>query len=170
MTVPFRIGIGYDSHRLLIDRPLVLGGIIIPYPRGLEGHSDADVLIHAVADSLLGAAGLGDVGQHFPDTDPAYKDIASTKLLAEVFTMIVKEGYRVGNVDSVIIAEEPKLAPHISAMEKKLSKILLVKEQNISIKATTNEKMGFTGREEGIAVMATSLIYKDDGKLTESGQ
>ncbi|UCD16233.1 MAG: 2-C-methyl-D-erythritol 2,4-cyclodiphosphate synthase [Candidatus Zixiibacteriota bacterium] len=162
----FKIGFGYDSHRFVAGRPLIVGGVIIPFNYGLEGHSDADVLLHAIADSLLGAAGLGDIGQHFPDTDPAYKDVKSTYLLAEVFKMIVTRGYRVGNIDAVVIAEKPKMAPHAPIMKKKIAKILLVSEHDISIKASTNEGMGFIGRGEGIAVVATALIYKDDGTIT----
>jgi 2-C-methyl-D-erythritol 2,4-cyclodiphosphate synthase len=163
MPPGIKIGIGYDAHQLMVERPLVLGGVIIPYHRGLLGHSDADVLLHAIADSLLGAAGLGDIGQHFPDSSAAWKDAPSTKILASVFTMIVKEGYRVGNIDSVIIAEQPKISPHVPIMKGKISRILMIPENNISIKATTNEKMGFVGREEGIAAVATSIIYRDDG-------
>jgi 2-C-methyl-D-erythritol 2,4-cyclodiphosphate synthase len=167
MKPAFRIGLGYDSHRFEAGRPLVLGGIIIPHEYGLAGHSDADVLLHAVADSLLGAAGLGDIGTHFPDTDEKYRGMKSTRLLADVFTMIVKEGYQVGNVDTVIVAERPRLAPHIVAMQSKIAKILIVPGDAVSIKATTNEKMGFVGREEGIAVMAISLLYKDDGTIIQ---
>lgn len=166
MKPRFRVGVGYDSHRFVSDRPLVLGGVIIPHELGLAGHSDADVLLHSVADSLLGAAGLGDIGIHFPDDDKRYKDFQSSRILAEVFEMVVKEGFQVGNVDAVIIAERPKLAPHIPAMKSKIAKILLIPEDTVSIKATTNEKMGFVGREEGIAVIATSLIYRDDGTIT----
>lgn len=164
-----KIGMGYDSHRFVTERPLVLGGVIIPYEYGLDGHSDADVLLHAIADAILGAAGLGDIGRHFPDTDPAYKDVKSTLLLAEVFKKIVAEGYRVGNVDSVIIAEQPKMSSHIPFMQGKIAKILLTPESDISIKATSNEGMGFIGRQEGIAVMATALLYKDHGTITTTG-
>jgi len=167
MKPEIKIGIGYDSHQLMIDRPLILGGVIIPYPRGLMGHSDADVVLHAISDSLLGAAGLGDIGMHFPDSDKKYKDIKSTKILAEVFRLIVRKGYRVGNVDIVIIAEAPKLSSHIPVMKSKIAGILLISKDEISIKATTNEKMGFVGREEGIAAMAVSLIYKDNGTITQ---
>lgn len=166
MEPQIRIGVGYDSHRFMIDRPLVLGGVIIPHHRGLAGHSDADVLLHAIADALLGAAGLGDIGTYFPDTDDKYKDAKSTKLLAKVFEMIVKKGFRVGNIDAVVIAEQPKIGPHISSMKKKIARILVTSQENISIKAATNEKMGFVGREEGIAVIATVLIYKDNGTIT----
>jgi 2-C-methyl-D-erythritol 2,4-cyclodiphosphate synthase len=166
MEPQIRIGIGYDSHQFMIDRPLVLGGIIIPHPRGLAGHSDADVLLHAIADALLGAAGLGDIGSHFPDDDDKYKDAKSTRILARVFEMIVKKGFRVGNIDAVLIAEQPKINPHIPAMKSKIARILVVAPDNVSLKATTNEKMGFVGREEGIAAIATALIYKDDGSIT----
>ncbi len=168
MPPGIKIGIGYDVHQFMVERPLVLGGVIIPYHRGLLGHSDADVLLHAIADSLLGAAGLGDIGTHFPNTGGEWKDVPSTKILAQVFTMIVKEGYRIGNVDTVIIAEQPKISPHIPIMKGKISRILMISDGSISIKATTNERMGFIGREEGIAAMATSLIYKDDGSFTSS--
>lgn len=167
MKPSFRIGLGYDSHRFEAGRPLVLGGIIIPHEYGLAGHSDADVLLHAIADSLLGAAGLGDIGGHFPDTDEKFQGMKSTRLLADVFRMIVREGYQVGNVDAVIVAERPRLAPHTAAMRSKIAKILVVSDDAISIKATTNEKMGFVGREEGIAVMATSLLYRDDGTIIQ---
>jgi 2-C-methyl-D-erythritol 2,4-cyclodiphosphate synthase len=168
MKPEIRVGVGYDSHQLMIDRPLVLGGVIIPHPRGLMGHSDADVVLHAIADSLLGAAGLGDIGMHFPDSDKKYKDIKSTKILAEVFRMIVKEGFQVGNIDVVIIAEAPKLSSHFPVMKSKISGILLVTKDAISIKAKTNEKMGFIGREEGIAATAVSLIYKDNGTIVNA--
>lgn len=163
MPPKFRTGLGYDSHRFVTGRPLVLGGVIIPFELGLEGHSDADALLHALADALLGAAGLRDIGHYFPDSDDKYKDIASTKILAEVFKKVVKEGYRIGNVDAVIIAERPKMEPHIPAMKAKIARILLLSEKSVSIKATSNEKMGFVGREEGLAALTTVLIYEDDG-------
>ncbi|HHI03609.1 MAG TPA: 2-C-methyl-D-erythritol 2,4-cyclodiphosphate synthase [candidate division Zixibacteria bacterium] len=168
MDPQIKVGIGYDSHRFTPNRPLVLGGVIIPHHKGLAGHSDADVLLHAIADALLGAAGLGDIGTHFPDIDEKYKDIKSTRLLAVVFEKIIKHGFLIGNVDSVIIAETPRINPHIPIMKRKISKILVMTEQNISIKATSNEKMGFIGREEGIAVMATASIYKDDGTISST--
>ncbi|HDL04480.1 MAG TPA: 2-C-methyl-D-erythritol 2,4-cyclodiphosphate synthase [candidate division Zixibacteria bacterium] len=168
MKPDIRIGVGYDSHRFVAGRPLVLGGIIIAYEMGLDGHSDADVLLHAIADAVLGAAGLGDIGRHFPDTDDRFKDMQSTKLLADVFKKIVVAGYQVGNIDSVIIAEKPKLAPHLEAMSSKIGRILVVPADCVSIKATTNEKMGFVGREEGIAAIATALLYKDDGTVIQS--
>ncbi len=161
----FRVGSGYDSHRFIKGRPLVLGGVIIPCDYGLDGHSDADALLHAIADALLGAAGLSDIGTQFPDTDKRYKDIKSTLLLAEVFKKIVAKGYRVNNVDATIIAEEPKMAPHISIMKKKIARILLIDEDAISIKAKSNENMGFIGRREGIAVIAAVLIFKDNGTI-----
>jgi 2-C-methyl-D-erythritol 2,4-cyclodiphosphate synthase len=168
MKPEIRVGIGYDSHQFMIDRPLVLGGVIVPHHRGLIGHSDADVVLHAISDSLLGAAGLGDIGMHFPDSDKKYKDIKSTKILADVFRLIVKKGYQVGNIDAVIIAESPRLAKHIPVMKSKIAGVLLVSDDDISIKATTNEKMGFVGREEGIAVTAVALIYKDNGTISQS--
>ncbi len=170
MKPGIRIGTGYDVHQLMVDRPLVLGGVIIPHHRGLLGHSDADVLLHAIADSLLGAAGLGDIGVHFPNTDEKYKNIKSTKILAEVFKLIVAKGFQVGNVDATIIAERPKISPHIPAMRGKIARILMVPEEDISIKATTNERIGFIGREEGIAAIATSLIYIDDGTVISTGK
>lgn len=163
MKNTFKIGVGYDSHRFIENRPLIVGGIIIPHTAGLEGHSDADVLLHAIADALLGATGLGDIGKHFPDTNEKYRGVASTKILAEVFKMVVREGFLVGNIDSVIIAEQPKMSPHIPKMISKIAKILLIDEKNISVKATSNERMGFIGRGEGIAVLANTLIYRDDG-------
>jgi 2-C-methyl-D-erythritol 2,4-cyclodiphosphate synthase len=165
MNPGVKIGIGYDVHQLMIDRPLVLGGVIIPHQRGLLGHSDADVLLHAIADALLGAAGLGDIGTHFPDDDKRYKDISSSKILAEVFKMVVQKGYQVANIDATIIAEKPKLSPHIPAMRGKIARILVISEENVSIKATTNERIGFIGREEGIAAIAAALIYIDHGTI-----
>lgn len=164
-TTKFRVGSGFDSHRFIKDRPLVLGGVIIPCDYGLDGHSDADALLHAIADALLGAAGLPDIGSQFPDTDDRYRNIKSTILLAEVFKKIVAGGYRVNNIDATIVAEEPKMAPHIPVMKKKISRILLIGEDAISIKAKSNENMGFIGRREGIAVLASVLIYKDDGTI-----
>ncbi|MCX6825701.1 MAG: 2-C-methyl-D-erythritol 2,4-cyclodiphosphate synthase [candidate division Zixibacteria bacterium] len=159
MKPGIKVGLGYDVHRLVLGRQLILGGVVIPYRYGLLGHSDADVLLHAIADALLGAAGLGDIGLHFPDTDSRYKDIQSTRLLAEVSELVRHKGFQVGNIDAVIIAEQPKLMPYIPAMRVKIAEILKIEEADVSIKATTNEKMGFIGREEGIAAMVTSLIY-----------
>lgn len=151
-----RIGTGYDSHRLVEGRKLILGGVEIPFEKGLLGHSDGDALTHAIIDALLGAAGLGDIGRHFPDTDPKYKGADSLKLLKEVSGLLKKSGFKVLNVDSTIIAEAPKMAPFIPQMEKNLSKIL--NTDAVNVKAKSNEKMGFTGRGEGIAVIAVSLV------------
>ncbi|MFH2037518.1 MAG: 2-C-methyl-D-erythritol 2,4-cyclodiphosphate synthase [Candidatus Zixiibacteriota bacterium] len=164
MKLPgIRIGVGYDSHRFEENRPLVMGGIIIPHTSGLSGHSDADVLLHAIADAILGAAGLGDIGQHFPDTDIKFKDMASIKILANIFEKIVKKGFLIGNIDAVIIAEFPKMAPHIPKMISKIARILMIDKSQVSIKATTNEMMGAIGRGEGIAVIANVILYEDNG-------
>ena len=157
-----RIGFGYDIHRLISGRPLVIGGQTIPYPYGLDGHSDADVLIHAICDALLGAAGLRDIGVHFPDTDPKYTGADSTLLLVEVVRLLYSKGYRVGNIDATVVAERPKLNRYIPAMTVTLAGILLVEEAEVSIKATTNEGLGPTGRGEGIAAYCSALIYKDE--------
>ena len=155
-----RIGQGYDVHKLVEGRKLILGGVEIPYEKGLLGHSDADVLVHAVMDALLGAAALGDIGQHFPDTDPAYEGISSEKLLEHVASLLEKKGYGVGNIDAVIIAQKPKMAPHIPQMKENIAKALHMEPDCLNIKATTEEKLGFTGREEGIASQAVCLLYK----------
>ena len=153
-----RIGMGYDVHRLVENRKLIIGGVEIPYEKGLLGHSDADVLLHAVMDALLGAAALGDIGKHFPDTDPAYKGISSLKLLEHVGDLLEKEGYTVGNIDATIIAQKPKMAPHIPAMRANVARVLGIEENQINIKATTEEHLGFTGREEGISAQAVCLL------------
>ena len=153
-----RTGIGYDVHRLDPERRLILGGVCIPHTAGLLGHSDADVLIHAVMDALLGAAGLGDIGRHFPDTDPAYKDISSIVLLTHVGHLLKEKGYTVGNIDAVIIAQRPRLSPYLAEMEKNIAAALETDVSLINIKATTEERLGFTGREEGIAAQAVCLI------------
>ena len=142
-----RVGMGYDVHRLTEDRDLILGGVKIPWEKGLLGHSDADVLIHAIMDALLGAAALGDIGQHFPDTDPAYEGISSVKLLEHVAALLDEKGYGVGNIDAVIIAQKPKMAPHIPQMRANIARALHMDEECLNIKATTEEKLGFTGRE-----------------------
>jgi 2-C-methyl-D-erythritol 2,4-cyclodiphosphate synthase len=152
-----RIGIGYDSHRLVQGRNLVLGGVHIPYERGLLGHSDADVLCHAVIDSLIGALGLGDIGKLFPDTDPRWKDVSSISLLSEVMELVRTHGYSVAWVDSVIIAESPMLAAHISAMKDAMS-TAGIRAERVNIKAKTNERMGFLGQGEGIAAYAVCLL------------
>lgn len=153
---------GFDVHRFVSGRPLILGGIEIDRERGLAGHSDADVLIHALMDALLGAAALGDIGDHFPDTDPVYQGISSVELLRIVRRLLVDRGYRVINVDIMVLAEKPKLAPFKSDMIHLLAHELQVAEMDVSIKATTMEKMGFIGREEGIAVQAVALIDSCD--------
>ena len=158
-----RIGHGYDVHRLIASRKLVLGGVEIPYILGLDGHSDADVLLHAIMDALLGAAALGDIGRLFPDTDPAYKGISSVLLLETVAARIREAGYEVGNVDATVIAQKPKLAPHIPAMREIVAKTLGVDLDQINIKATTEEHLGFSGREEGIAAHAVCLLEKSRG-------
>ena len=155
-----RVGMGYDVHRLTENRELILGGVKIPWEKGLLGHSDADVLIHAIMDALLGAAALGDIGQHFPDTDPAYEGISSVKLLEHVAVLLEEKGYGVGNIDAVIIAQKPKMAPHIPQMKANIAEALHMESDLLNIKATTEEKLGFTGREEGIASQAVCLLYK----------
>ena len=153
-----RVGMGYDVHKLTEGRDLILGGVKIPWEKGLLGHSDADVLIHAVMDALLGASALGDIGKHFPDTDPAYKGISSLKLLEYVMDLIEKNGFSVGNVDAVIIAQKPKMAPHIPQMRKNLAEAMRIPEARVNVKATTEEGLGFTGRGEGIASQAVCLL------------
>ena len=155
-----RIGHGYDVHRLVEGRKLILGGVDVPYERGLLGHSDADVLTHAVMDALLGAAALGDIGQHFPDTDPAYKGADSLKLLDHVMELLTEKGWRVGNVDATIIAQRPKLAGYIPVMRDNLAGRMDVSLDRVNVKATTEEKLGFTGAGEGIAVHAVALLEK----------
>ena len=155
-----RIGFGYDVHQLVENRRLILGGMDIPYTRGLLGHSDADVLIHAIMDSILGALALGDIGKHFPDTDMEYKDINSMELLSRVYNIMIQNGYEVGNIDSTIAAQAPKLAPYIDEMRKNISEVLHTSINNISVKATTTEKLGFEGREEGISATSVCLLKK----------
>jgi len=158
-----RVGIGYDVHPLVRGRPLVIGGIVIPFERGLAGHSDADVLLHAVADALLGASAQGDLGQHYPNTDPRYRDSSSVELLEGVVALMVRLGYRVVNVDAVIIAEAPKLAPFITAMRTTIGKVLRIAESDVSVKATTHEGLGTLGRGEGIAAQAVCIITQEKG-------
>ena len=153
-----RIGHGYDVHRLVPDRALILGGVNIPYDLGLDGHSDADVLLHAVMDALLGAAALGDIGRHFPDTDPAYKGADSGKLLASVGEKIKAAGYKVGNIDVTMIAQKPKLKDYIDQMEANIATALNITKKQINVKATTEEKLGFTGREEGLSCHSVCLL------------
>jgi 2-C-methyl-D-erythritol 2,4-cyclodiphosphate synthase len=156
----FRIGFGYDAHRLVDGRPLILGGISIPFGKGLLGHSDADVLTHAVVDALLGALAMGDIGRHFPDTDPAFKDMPSLRMLERVLGWVQEAGYRVNNVDSTIVAQKPKLAPHIPDMQARLSEIFQIPVHQISVKAKTSEGMGFCGREEGMEAFAVASIVE----------
>ncbi len=156
----FRVGYGYDVHKFSEGRKLVLGGIEIPYHKGLEGHSDADVLIHSICDALLGAAALRDIGYHFPDTANQYKGIDSKILLKNTLALIREKGYEVGNIDVTVCLEKPKLKDHIPAMVSTLAKTMQIPESSISIKATTTEKLGFTGREEGISSSCVALIYK----------
>ncbi len=153
-----RIGIGYDVHRLTEGRRLVLGGVTIPHDLGLDGHSDADVLVHAVIDALLGAAALGDIGQHFPDTDAAWRGADSLDLLAHVARLVGEAGHRVGNVDAVVVLQRPKLRPHIAAMRANLARVLGIGTGQVSVKATTGEQIGFAGREEGAAAHAVCLL------------
>lgn len=157
-----RVGSGFDVHRLVTGRDLVIGGVKIPYDRGLDGHSDADVLLHAIMDALLGAAGLPDIGQQFPPGDPSYEDADSMKLLAQVVRMIGEAGFtQIVNIDATIIAERPKMADHIPAMRQAIATALNIDAGRVNVKATTTERLGFTGREEGIAANAVCLISND---------
>ncbi len=155
-----RIGHGYDVHRFAEDRKLFIGGVLIPYEKGLLGHSDADVLIHAICDSLLGAAALGDIGRHFPDNDPAFKGIDSKILLSKTVELLCEKGYKIVNIDATVIAQAPKLSPYIETMRSTLADICKTDVDNINIKATTEEKLGFTGRLEGISSHSVCLIEK----------
>ena len=155
-----RFGMGYDVHRLVEGRKLILGGVEIPWEKGLLGHSDADVLLHAIADALLGAAALGDIGRHFPDTDEQFKGADSMKLLAEVVRLLREKGYRVGNVDATVVAQVPKLAPHIGTMTENIAKVLGVDIDCVNVKATTEERLGFTGSGEGMSAYAVAGIEK----------
>lgn len=159
--VPFRVGQGYDVHRFESGRELWLGGVKIEYPLGLKGHSDADVLLHAISDAMLGALALRDIGYHFPDNDPKYKGADSKQLLKEVARLVLQKGYKVGNIDATIVAEQPKINPYVPAMQEVIAQLLSVDVDQVSIKATTNEQMGFTGRQEGILALATALVYRD---------
>lgn len=156
----FRIGHGYDVHRLVEGRKLILGGVDIPYEKGLLGHSDADVLVHAIMDALLGALALGDIGKHFPDTDEEYSNADSLKLLSKVCKLIQDNGYTIGNIDSTILCQKPKLAPHIASMRENIAKVCNVSVECISVKATTEERLGFTGQGLGISAHAVCLLSK----------
>lgn len=156
----FRIGQGFDVHQFAEGRPLIIGGITIPYEKGLLGHSDADVLLHTVADAVLGAIGAGDIGKHFPDTDPAFKDADSAKLLEHVWNLVKNEGYSLVNADCTIIAQSPKMAPYIEDMRARIAELLEATVEQVNVKATTTEKLGFTGRSEGIAAQAVVLLAR----------
>lgn len=154
----FKIGHGYDVHQLVEKRALVIGGVNIPYEKGLLGHSDADVLLHAITDAIIGALGLGDIGHAFPDTNPETEGISSTKILADIYDMMCEKGYAIGNIDATILAEAPKMAPHLQDMKDNISTILQTDVANVNIKATTTEKLGFVGRQEGMACEAVVLL------------
>ena len=160
MKEEFRTGIGFDVHAFAENRKLIIGGIEIPFEKGLGGHSDADVLLHAICDALLGSLALGDIGKHFPDTDPKFKDADSIQLLSKVYEMVESKGYELGNLDAVLMLQRPKISPYVEKMREKIASTLNIDIDKISIKATTTEKLGFTGREEGVAAMATVLVTK----------
>ena len=166
-----RVGMGYDVHKLVEGRDLIVGGVTIPHTLGLLGHSDADVLLHAIMDALLGAAGLGDIGKHFPDTDPAYKGISSIKLMEHVAALIEEKGYVVENIDATIIAQKPKMRPHIPQMEENIAKAMNISVDQIIVTATTEEGLGFTGTEQGIssqAICCLTTIYENSVKVADS--
>lgn len=166
-----RVGIGYDVHKLVENRKLILGGVEIPHTLGLLGHSDADVLLHAIMDALLGAAALGDIGKHFPDTDEQYKGISSIRLLEYVRELIEKEGYLIENIDATVIAQKPKLRPYIDKMQENIANALKIEKNKVNVKATTEERLGFTGREEGIssqAICALSSLYENSVMVSDS--
>ncbi len=157
---PFRVGFGYDVHALKEDHPFILGGIPIEHTKGAFGHSDADVLIHTICDALLGAANLGDIGTHFPDTDAKYKGIDSKILLKDVVKLLTEKGFAIGNIDSTVCLQKPKIKPYIPEMKKCLADVMGIEEGRVSVKATTTEKLGFVGREEGVSAYAVVLIYE----------
>lgn len=166
-----RVGMGYDVHKLVTGRKLILGGVEIPHELGLLGHSDADVLLHAIMDALLGAAALGDIGKHFPDTDPAYEGASSIRLLSQVGSLIAEKGYIIENIDATVIAQRPKLRPHIERMEQNIAEALGIPADQVNVKATTEERLGFTGREEGIsaqAICALTTIYESSVVVADS--
>ncbi|GMU70816.1 MAG: 2-C-methyl-D-erythritol 2,4-cyclodiphosphate synthase [Burkholderiales bacterium] len=160
MTI--RIGTGFDVHALVPGRRLVLGGVTIPFDKGLDGHSDADVLVHAIGDALLGALALGDLGRHFPDSDPRFKGADSRALLRHIVALMRERGFRVGNVDATVVAQAPRLAPHVEAMRANLAADLGCAADDVGVKATTTERLGFTGRGEGIAAMASVIVVRDE--------
>ena len=155
-----RIGIGYDVHKLVENRKLIIGGVTIPHEKGLDGHSDADVLVHAIMDSLLGALAMGDIGKFFPDTDMKYKGVDSMLLLKEVASFIDEKGYKIGNIDSVIIAQQPKMAPFIDSMRVRIAHVLEIDVEQVGVKATTTEHLGFEGRKEGISSSSVAILFK----------
>ena len=155
-----RIGIGYDVHKLVENRKLIIGGVTIPHEKGLDGHSDADVLVHAIMDSLLGALAMGDIGKFFPDTDMKYKGVDSMLLLKEVASFIDEKGYKIGNIDSVIIAKQPKMAPFIDSMRVRIAQVLEIDVEQVGVKATTTEHLGFEGRKEGISSSSVAILFK----------
>ena len=155
-----KVGLGYDVHRFIKGRKLFLGGVEIPHPQGLEGHSDADVVLHAICDAILGALGKGDIGEHFPNTDMDYKNISSLELLRRVHQIVIKEGFKINNIDTVIMAQEPNIKAFKQQMRRHIASVLNIKEGCVNIKATTNEGMGFIGRKEGLAAQATVLLAK----------
>lgn len=166
-----RIGMGYDVHRLTEGRKLILGGVDVPHTLGLDGHSDADVLVHAIMDALLGAAALGDIGKHFPDTDEAYAGVSSMKLLAHVRDLLTKENYVIGNIDATVIAQKPKLRPYIAQMEQNIADALGIEKAQVNVKATTEEGLGFTGAQQGISAQAVcALISIYEGSFAVAGQ
>lgn len=156
-----KVGIGYDVHKLVKKRKLIIGGVEIPHDKGLLGHSDADVLIHAIMDSILGALGLGDIGKHFPDTDEKYKNISSMVLLEEVWNIMSAKGYKIGNIDSIIVAQSPKMAPYIDTMKENIARVLNVTIDNINIKATTTEELGFEGNKEGMSAHSVCMLLRE---------
>ena len=167
MEISMRIGMGYDVHRLVENRKLIMGGVEIPYEKGLLGHSDADVLLHAIMDALLGAAALGDIGKHFPDSDPAYKGISSVKLLEKVGELLEENSFLIENIDATIIAQAPKMRPHIDTMRENIAKALRIEVSQVNVKATTEEGLGFTGTGEGISSQAICLLNTPFGLYSE---
>lgn len=160
MNSPYRIGIGFDVHAFADNRKLIIGGVDVPFEKGLAGHSDADVLVHAICDAFLGSISAGDIGEHFPNTDPKYKNANSLDLLRNVYQLVESRGYKLGNIDAMIAAEKPKLASYVPLMKDRIAKVLGAKAEDISIKATTTEKLGFVGRQEGVFAIAVVLIIK----------
>lgn len=157
----YRIGYGFDVHSFADNRKLIIGGVEIPYHKGLEGHSDADVLLHSISDALLGSLSLGDIGHHFPNTDPKWKDVDSSVILKKCNELLIQNGYKISNIDSMLAMEAPKISPYIKQIKKRISEILAISQNQISIKATTTERLGFIGRSEGVVAIANVLVYKD---------